>query len=278
MGNYLLGLADRIAGTSRLRPRVPSLFEPRRQSDGWAGGFAAMSGGRYAGFEPSAGPLETEAVQEAPAAAHIPLVPEVRHVQPRAAASPQSASEPRAVGAPRRAPISPRSEPTAAPAAIATLAAIATPTAVAAPLTAVAPNEHRSAQARAEYPLTEAAPRARRVERGTATSPTSESEPRFAAPSRLRDDRGAHDEGVFGRRTAATVAAAEPAARAPPERLYPVAVPTEAPAPTVQVLIGKITVHANAPSASPPPPARAVAPAGPRLSLEQYLSQRGGHG
>jgi hypothetical protein len=63
---------------------------------------------------------------------------------------------------------------------------------------------------------------------------------------------------------------------APVMRLQQAAPVAEAVAPTVNVVIGKITVQANVASAPVPHRPRAAAPAGPQLSLEQYLLQRGG--
>jgi hypothetical protein len=45
----------------------------------------------------------------------------------------------------------------------------------------------------------------------------------------------------------------------------------QAPEPTIRVTIGRIEVRATAPA---PPPAPAARPAGPRLTLEEYLRRR----
>jgi hypothetical protein len=67
-----------------------------------------------------------------------------------------------------------------------------------------------------------------------------------------------------------------PTAPAPSAETQFAAPGTETTAPSVHVVIGKVTVQASLPAAPAPMPARVAASGGPRLTLERYLDQRGG--
>jgi hypothetical protein len=287
MGNYLRSLADRMAGASRLRPRVRSLFEPSRGSEGLlAPGWAAPVPAPDAAMPRDPAPLETEATVDA-----APYAPDVAGAGvPRRRAG--GSEDPAAAG--------PAPEPSkgllrhAAPlrlsqlphAALPERQAVA-PAAEGNPLShsAAADVESTRAPPQSAAPLrgalvpAEASPRTTLLRRETATAPVPESQPHGGETARRQADRQRPAEDGAARKAAdlpwPDVAAARVQPQAP--RREPSVAAVEA-ALSIQVVIGKITVQADTPSAPARIAVRAVAPAGPRLSLEQYLLQRGGRG
>lgn len=95
------------------------------------------------------------------------------------------------------------------------------------------------------------------------------------APARRAADAAAVPHPAAPRPAPATVAAAAAgtARRAAAPSLAPAAAP--APLPPIEVTIGRVEIRAVAPAAAPARPVRA---GGPRLSLDDYLRQRGGGG
>jgi hypothetical protein len=291
MGNYLRSLADRIAGASRLRPRVRSLFEPNRGSEGvLAPGSAGSVTAPDAAMPRGPVSLETEATVDA-----VPPAPDAARASAAARRAASEERSPRTPAAPEpsegmlrpttplRLSQLPRAaspeQQAAAPAAegepLSRNAATAVERTRALP-TSTPPRRGASVPAEAS-PQTTAA----RHETATVLAPESQPLPHPGGTPRPLADRLRPAEDGVGR-ARQTVEPARPdaaAARAEPQASAraPSVASVEA-APTVQVVIGKITVQADTPSAPAPIAVRAATAAGPRLSLEQYLLQRGGRG
>lgn len=293
MGNYLRSVADRMVGTSRLRPRVPSLFEPHPPSGGQlVAGSAATAGAWSAAAPPSPARFESEAAVEAGSdlsGAASNIAPARRDATRNTTAPPRLPPQPETRDGVLRPPTTRRLEPQpqAAPArqaAAPTVDTEAASSAVAASSVAPARSCRSTAAARGEPGLGDDLQRQAIAPPGeTALSPRSQTAPQFVAPLRqpLQRLTPAEDASNRARETAIGAVADEASPRphaAPSVRLQPAAPAEEAVAPTVNVVIGKITVQANVASAPAPHRPRPAAPAGPQLSLEQYLLQRRGGG
>jgi hypothetical protein len=279
-----------MAGVSRLRPRVPALFEPYRPSEGLlAAGSAATGNAWGAALRPNPPPLESEAAAGAargapnalsgtggparrdaahstPSRAHAPL--EVLDGLLRPPTTVRLAPQQRAAAAPARQPGAPAPDIDAASSAVAAPAEAAARTGRPAP-----PTPRQSG-------LRDAPPQASADSGRAATPQRSEFEPRTVATARRPPERPRPDDDRSGhpREIAVSAVSQDSGSRVLAPSAQGAAAAVEMSAATVNVVIGKITVQANMPSAPAPAPPRAVAPAGPRLSLEQYLMQRGGRG
>jgi hypothetical protein len=297
MGNYLRSVADRMAGVSRLRPRVPSLFEPYRPSEGLLAAGSAATGSVWGvALRRRSAPLDSEATVDAAATVEaargeatveaVRTVPDALHntaPTPRdvARATPAPAHAPSEVGdGLLRPPLAAsQSQTVAAPASDTSAASNSVATAA----DGAARTGRPATVASGGSGLREVPPRATAALGPAAIARRSEFEPQtVAAPPRPPERPTPRDDALGGARETAAGAVSDDtgsrARAAPPVHLQGAAPVTEMAAPTVNVVIGKITVQANVPSTPAPVPARAVAPAGPRLSLEQYLMQRGGRG
>lgn len=279
MGDYLRNLTARANGApAAVRPRLPSLFEPAPVA-------ASMRVSSLAGLRrPREAQMEvTDEMEIAQPATSAPLSPR-RHDVSRAIRQPEAHDDPppspqlpqerlpRHVAQQGPEPLPPKlpsevAEPghaiSAAPSAALELKRADAPT----PLPLPAEREKQKAQPPASSPHqvveTTLVREVRTIERDAPP----------AAIRRLDSAAPTTDQPTPARPPVASTSVRPVPVSRPANPVPPVFTePLEPAAPTVQVIIGRVTVNAVAPQpAAPAPPPR---PQSPRLSLDDYLKQR----
>ena len=283
MGDYLTNLTARVSGVSpAVRPRLPSLFEPP----------AALPPARLASLVSQLHrdrehlQSETEEVEAPTPASSLAPAAQPSHAQRirRAEPAPPSSETPEAAISPKDSPPAllpkPRVSAVADPPVSEARPQSPAPQPPKPAVPVVLPQLLRHADRSSRPPTVQPPSQSERNESHIAAETGTQSKSPAVHETRPAEIRVHREVRVEERQSAAPTSPVLPVMVPPAPRAkslkptQPVffTEPAETSAPSVQVVIGRVTVQAVTPSASAnPAPPRSPAP---RLSLEDYLKQR----